>query len=69
MMLSMRRLDGSVHLAGDQKSMDPLAMATDGRSQILSSFAYPFLGILGYRDDLQGFGSHVETRLGFRSGL
>ena len=31
MIATMRRLDGSVKLAGDQKSMDP--MAADGKSK------------------------------------
>ena len=45
MIATMRRLDGSVKLAGDQKSMDP--MAADGKSKFSVPAGTPFWGFWG----------------------
>jgi len=45
MIATLRRLDGSVKMAGDQKSMDP--MAADGKNKFSVPSGTPFWGFWG----------------------
>ena len=68
MIATMRRLDGSVKLAGDQKSMDP--MAADGKSKFSVPAGTPFWGFWGIEMIYKVLAPKLQPVLGFvRSGL
>ena len=63
MIATMHRLDGSVKLAGDQKSMDP--MAADGKSKFSVPAGTPFWGFWGIEMIYKVVAPTLQPVLGF----